>query len=89
MNPVQKPMRTGQYGGGEEQEMLTYGPESYVPGDRCPLFHGMMKKFFERGESFQILGTMSWARVGPVPVIATRREPFPGEEKTELLNITF
>ena len=27
-------MRTGQYGGGEEQEMLTYGPESYVPGDR-------------------------------------------------------
>ena len=37
MNPVQKPMRTGQYGGGEEQEMLTYGPESYVPGDRYPL----------------------------------------------------
>jgi len=34
VNPVQKPMRTGQYGGGEEQEMLTYGPESYVPGDR-------------------------------------------------------
>ena len=48
MNPVQKPMRTGQYGGGEEQEMLTYGPESYVPGDRCPLFHGQMEKFFER-----------------------------------------
>merc|ERR1712088_890634 len=34
VNPVQQPMRTGQYGGGEEQEMLTYGPESYVPGDR-------------------------------------------------------
>ena len=34
MNPIQKPVRTGQYGGGEEQEMLTYGPESYVPGDR-------------------------------------------------------
>ena len=34
VNPIQKPMRTGQYGGGEEQEMLTYGPESYVPGDR-------------------------------------------------------
>ena len=36
-------MRTGQYGGGEEQEMLTYGPESYVPGDRYSLFHGQMK----------------------------------------------
>ena len=34
VNPIQKPVRTGQYGGGEEQEMLTYGPESYVPGDR-------------------------------------------------------
>ena len=51
------------------------------------LFRGMMRKSFERGESFQILGTMSWARVGPVPVIATRREPFPGEEKTELLKV--
>ena len=61
--------------------MLTYGPESYVPGDRCHVFHGQMKKSFERGKSFQILGTMSWARVGQVPVIATRREPFPGEEK--------
>ena len=41
-------MRTGQYGGGEEQEMLTYGPESYVPGDRCLVFHGQMKKSFEK-----------------------------------------
>ena len=89
MNPVQKPMRTGQYGGGEEQEMLTYGPESYVPGDRCPVFHGQMKKSFERENHFKsYIGTMSWARVGPVPAIATRQEPFPGEEKTELFNIT-
>ena len=53
VNPIQKPVRTGQYGGGEEQEMLTYGPESYVPGDRCPLFHGQMKKSFERGKHFK------------------------------------
>jgi len=35
-NPVPKPHRTGQYGGNinTEQEMLDYGPASYVPGDR-------------------------------------------------------
>merc|ERR1719458_1522915 len=36
INPIQKPVRTGQYSGGpgEETEMLSYGPSSYVPGDR-------------------------------------------------------
>ena len=35
-NPLPKPHRTGEYGmvSQTDQEMLDYGPASYVPGDR-------------------------------------------------------
>ena len=89
VNPIQKPVRTGQYGGGEEQEMLTYGPESYVPGDRYINVPWQQSKcwvlicwcwisIFWQISASPHPGTMSWARAEQVQAIATRQEPSPG-----------
>ena len=87
VNPIQKPVRTGQYGGGEEQEMLTYGPESYVPGDRyinVPWQNIAAAIDIFREITFsRVAGTMSWARDELVPATVTRQEPSPGIEQLQ------